>query len=283
MALIIGSLTKKIFGRFRSQSGEKFQYENGLVLSGGAARGFAHPGVIKALHENGVIPDCVSGTSAGAIVGVFYADGFEPEEIIELFKKKKVFNFVNIALGRKGLLSISGLEKTLKNNLRAKTFDQLQKPFYVASTNFNSGEIEYFNEGDLVEKVVASSSIPVLFKPVEIGGDWYVDGGVLDNLPHTPLKGKCRNLIGVHVNYTGPEKEINNLMEIAERAFHLSIGARIKEISGELDVFIEPEELKHYSVTDVGEGDKMFRIGYEEALRILKEAGLEGVPAETAG
>ena len=274
MAVIIGSLTEKIFGRLRSQTGDKFQYENGLVLSGGAARGFAHPGVIKALHENGVYPDCISGTSAGAIVGVFYADGFEPEEIIELFKKKKVFNFVNIALGRKGLLSISGLEKTLKNNLRAKKFDQLQKPFYVASTNFNSGEVVYFHEGDLVEKVVASSSIPVLFKPVEIGGALYVDGGVLDNLPHTPLKGKCRNLIGVHVNYTGPEKEINNLMEIAERAFHLSIGARIKEIADELDVFIEPEELKHFSVTDVGEGDKMFRIGYEEATKVLKEAGM---------
>ncbi len=265
----MGSITKKIFGRLKKHP--KAEYENGLVLSGGAARGFAHPGVIKALHDIGINPDCVAGTSAGAIVGAFYADGFAPEEIIELFKEKKVFNFVKVGLSRTGLLRMSGLENVLKKNLRSKKFDQLKKPLYVASTNFNTGKIEYFSQGDLVEKVVASSSIPVLFKPVEINGQMYVDGGVLDNLPHTPLKGKCGKLIGVHVNYTGPEKDIKNLMEIAERAFHLSIGARIKEISSELDIFIEPEELKHFSVTDVGEGDKLFKIGYDEAMRVLKK------------
>lgn len=86
----------------------------GIVLSGGAARGFAHPGVIKALEEEGIIPDIISGASAGAIAGSFYADGYEPEEILEIFKGKRFFDFTRLRFDRTGLLEVTGLRKLLK-------------------------------------------------------------------------------------------------------------------------------------------------------------------------
>lgn len=248
------------------------KHKIGLALSGGAVRGIAHLGVVKALYENDIKPDCISGTSAGSIAGAFLADGFDPEELLELFLDKKIYDFVGLNFGKMGLLRIKGIKDMLEKNLKAKQFKDLRFPLYVASTNLNSGKVEYFSEGNLVEKVLASSSIPVLFQPMEIDGSLYADGGILDNLPVRPIKDKCKKIIGVHVNYTGPEKEIESMLKIAERSFHLSTGARIAEMAKECDLFIEPSELRNFSLLDVSKGKKMFEIGYKEALKMLKES-----------
>jgi NTE family protein len=248
------------------------KHKIGLALSGGAARGLAHLGVVKALYENDIKPDCISGTSAGSIAGAFLADGFDPEELLELFLEKKMYSFVGLNFGKMGLLRNTGMKEVLEKNLKARKFDDLNFPLYVACTNLNSGEVEYFSEGNLVEKVLASSSIPVLFPPVKMDGSIYADGGILDNLPVKPIKGKCKKIIGVNVNYTGPEKEIESMLKIAERSFHLSTGARIAEVAKECDLFIEPSELRKFSLLDVGKGRKMFEIGYKEAIRMLKES-----------
>ncbi len=248
------------------------KYKTGLALSGGAARGLAHLGVVKALYEKGIKPDVISGTSAGSVAGAFLADGHDPEKMLDIFLEKKLYQFLGLTFGKLGLLKISGLRDVLKKHLKAKKFEDLEIPLYVACTNLNSGEVEYFSEGDLLERVVASSSIPVLFTPVNMNGSLYADGGILDNLPVTPIRKKCKKLIGVHVNYTGPEKEIDSMIKIAERSFHLSTGARIREVAEECDLFIEPEELKKYGLLDVDKGKKMFEIGYKEAKKKLKES-----------
>ncbi|MFO7923713.1 MAG: patatin-like phospholipase family protein [Bacteroidales bacterium] len=248
------------------------KYKTGLVLSGGAARGLAHLGVIKALYEKDIKPDVISGTSAGSIAGAFLADGYDPEELLEIFMEKKIYEFLSLSFGKMGLLKIQGIKEVLQKNLKAKKFEDLNIPLYVAVTNMNSGETEYFNEGDLIDIVIASSSIPVLFIPSTMNGSVYADGGILDNLPVRPIRDKCEKVIGVNVNYTGPEDKINSMMKIAERSFHLSIGARITELAKECDLFIEPEELKKYGLLDVGEGRKMFEIGYKKAKKMLEES-----------
>ncbi len=94
------------------------EYNTGIVLSGGAVRGFAHLGVLKALHEADIFPDIISGVSAGSIVGAFYADGNEPDEILELFQKKHFYELINVIFRNAGLLDIKGLKRLLKNNLK---------------------------------------------------------------------------------------------------------------------------------------------------------------------
>lgn len=248
------------------------KHKVGLALSGGAARGLAHLGVVKALYENDIRPGIISGTSAGSIAGAFLADGHDPEELLEIFLEKKVFEYIGLTFGKLGLLKITGIEEVFKKHLKAKKFEDLEIPLYVACTNLNSGKIEYFNEGDLVQKVIASSSIPVLFTPMKMNNAIYADGGILDNMPVRPIRDKCKKLIGVHVNYTGPEEKIDSMLKIAERSFHVSSGARIAEMAKECDFFIEPEELRKYGLMDVGKGKEMFEIGYKTTIKLLNES-----------
>ncbi len=226
------------------------QYKIGLVLSGGGARGFAHLGFLQALNDAGIFPDIISGTSAGALAGVFYADGYSPREILHLMNTGSRLDFMKPALPREGLLQIGGIIKILKSSLRAKTFEELKIPLYVTATDLNNGKAEYFSSGDLINPVIASASIPVLFQPVLINNIHYVDGGVLDNLPVKPIEKKCRFLIGSFVNPIGYIEKINGLISIAERTFMLSMSREINEKAKKFDLLVSPPELRNFKILD---------------------------------
>ena len=249
----------------------KNKYNIGLVLSGGAARGFAHLGILKALHEHNISPEIISSVSAGAIVGAFYADGFSPEEILYIFEEKKLLQFTSLSFKRAGLLEISGLKKILNEQLRAKTFADLQKPLYIAVTNYHSGTVEYLYKGDLAESIVASSSIPVLFHPTEINKKKYIDGGVTDNFPVAPIQNQAKILIGVHANPMGWTDKVNGLLQVAIRSFLLSVNSKIDLKKNDVDIFICPQKLAQYGVLDVSKGREIFNIGYEEANKQLHQ------------
>jgi NTE family protein len=244
----------------------------GLALSGGAARGMTHIGVIKALKEYGIKPGVIAGTSAGALVGTFIADGYEPDELVEIFLEKKILSYLRINFGRAGLLKMTGVRSALKKHLRAKNIEDLKIPMFITCSNLHSGKVEYFHKGEIIDKLIASASIPGLFAPIDINGELYVDGGIHDNLPVKPLKDRCRKIIGVDVNYTGPVEKIESAIEVLERSFHLSIRAKIEEKSKLCDLFIDLDELKDYGLTDISRGREMVEIGYTRTKQLLKEA-----------
>ncbi len=245
-------------------------YNVGLVLSGGGARGFAHLGILKAINEAGIFPDVVAGTSAGAIVGALYCDGYTPDEIMKILRSRSWLDYMRPYVSKTGLLSISGLQKILKDNLRSSTFDELKIKFYATATDYNNGKAIYFDKGDLVKIVIASASIPVIFKPVIIDGITYCDGGVLDNLPIQPLEGKCRVIIGSYVNPVGPEKKFSSLIQIAERTFLLNLSREVLAKASKFDLLIAPSELKNFPVLDPDKSEEVFSIGYQTAKDILK-------------
>ena len=246
-------------------------YRTGLVLSGGGVRGFAHLGLLQALNEAGIFPDVISGTSAGALAGALYADGHTPEEILKILNPGSMLDFLRPALPREGLLQIGGIIKILKNSLRAKTFEELKIPLYVTATDLNNGKAVYFSSGVLLEPVIASASIPVLFQPVTINNILYVDGGVLDNMPLQPIENKCSFLIGSYVNPVGYIEKISGLINIAERTFMLSMSKEIYEKSKKLDLFIAPPELVSYKILDPEKAEELFMIGYNITKEKLKE------------
>lgn len=262
----IGKIIGQLFDRI---AGDK--YDTGLVLSGGAARGFAHAGVLKALEEKEIVPDIVSGVSAGSIVGSFYCDGYCAEEIFEIFEKNKVFELVKVRFTKQGIFSISGLKKVLKSNLRAQRLEDLQKPLIITATNIEKGITTYFTEGNLVDTVLASCSIPIIFVPTVIDGVTYVDGGVTNNFPIEPLLGKCNTLIGVNVNPIGPFDSKKGIRHMAMHTFHLSISSGIEIDMKKLDYFIQPEKLSDYTYYDIKHGKEMFDLGYAEALKSLSD------------
>ncbi len=253
------------------------QYNIGLVLSGGGARGFAHLGVLHALNEKGIYPDVISGTSAGAIIGALYADGLTPGEILKLMEGSSRLDFMRPALPREGLLQINRISKILKSSLRSKKFEDLKIPLFVAATDLNNGKAVYFSEGEILDPVIASASIPVVFQPVKINDISYVDGGVLDNLPVRPIENKCRILIGSFVNAVGYMEKISGLISIAERTFMLSMSKEIYEKAKKFDLFIAPMELRNYKILDPEKAAELFWIGYKATTEKLKEIDIENI------
>jgi NTE family protein len=250
---------------------EMKKYKTGVVLSGGGARGFAHLGVLKALNDSGIYPDVISGTSAGALVGVLYADGYTPDEILKIMNTTSKLHYVRPTVPREGLLQISGIERILKENLRAKKFEDLKMPLYVTATDLNNGKAEYFYSGELLKPVIASASIPVLFNPVIINKIHYVDGGVLDNMPIKPIEGRCDLMIGSFVNPTGYEKTVTSLVQIAERTFMLNMSKELDLKEKKFDIFIAPPELKNFKILDPEKAIEVFEIGYRATKSKLED------------
>jgi len=246
-------------------------FHTGIVLSGGGARGFSHLGVLQALNEAGIFPDCISGTSAGSIAGVFYADGYKPTEILDILSKNKRLDYLSFAIPKDGLLEMNGMHKILEKHIRAKSFEELKIPLYVAATDLNHGIIKYFHHGKIIDAIIASSSIPVVFKPYIIDKIHYVDGGVMDNLPIAPLEKKCKKIIGSYVNPVGFQEYFSNIFVIAERTFSLGVTKDIKTKSQKFDLFIEPSELEKYSILNPEKAVEIYEIGYKATKKALKK------------
>jgi NTE family protein len=194
-----------------------------LCLSGGGARGLAHIGVVKYLVENNISYLSISGTSAGAMIGAFLCDDFHPSEIEEIILKQLKKPKINLVNFKEGLLNISFLKEVLKNNLRTTLIENLPKQLYVNATNFQTGESVTFNSGNLIEIVLASSSIPIVFEPIYINGTPYVDGGLSCNINVTPFINNSNKILGVNVNPIIDYNKKLNLVSQIDRLIQLSI------------------------------------------------------------
>ncbi|MDR0413651.1 MAG: patatin-like phospholipase family protein [Dysgonamonadaceae bacterium] len=250
--------------------GEK-KYKLGLALSGGGARGFAHPGALKAIEDSGRKPEIIAGTSAGALAGVLYADGYSPEEIMELFVNKDFKEFVELQIPKAAIFGNSGFRKFLKKCLRAKTFEDLSIPLKVVTTDLDDGKSVTFDKGPLVEPVIASCSIPIIFNPVVIDGINYVDGGLFKNFPVSEIRSECEKVIGVNVSPLVPKKYSKTIMHIAERSYHYMSRNNTLLDRRLCDVLIEMEDLTYYKTFDLVSAEKIFKIGYNYAQKALNQ------------
>ncbi|MDD2474921.1 MAG: patatin-like phospholipase family protein [Dysgonamonadaceae bacterium] len=244
----------------------------GYALGGGGARGFAHLGALKALEERNLEPDIIAGTSAGALAGVLYADGFAPDEICDMFKDTKFKQFVELTFPTSGIFRPTGLHNFLKKNLRAKTFGQLQLPFIAVATDWEKASTVNFSKGNkLIESVVASCCVPLIFSPIEIDGQHYVDGGIFKNLPASTIRDKCNIIFGVNVSTIMPSEEKNNLKYIAERTFNMMSISNTLPDKKLCDVLIEVEGIEKYWMFDLSHIDSIFEAGYNSTVEKLKE------------
>jgi NTE family protein len=248
------------------------KYNIGYALSGGGARGFAHLGALKAFEERNLKPDVIAGTSAGALAGVLYADGYTPDEILELFKDIKFKQFVELTFPTSGLFRPTGLHNFLKKNLRAKTFEQLQIPFTAVATDWKKAVTVNFSEGDkLIESVVASCCVPLIFSPINIDGQDYVDGGIFKNLPASTIREQCNVLFGVNVTMIMPPEDKQNLKYFAERTFTMMAISNTLADKRLCDVLIEAEGLEKYWMFDLSHIDKIYEAGYKSTVEKLRE------------
>lgn len=245
--------------------------KTGIVLSGGGARGFAHIGVLKALNENNVFPSRISAVSAGSIVGSLYADGKKPDEIFEIFSELDIYKFLRVYRPRFGVLKAEGLRKTLSKSLSVNKLEDLGIPLTISATNFTKAQTEYFDEGSIVDAVMASSAIPLLLKPYTIKGQMYVDGGLMNNLPVEPLIGHCDYIIGVNVNPVREVTRFRSFRNFADRVMHLAIRANVNSNIPKCDMYIEPPGLMDYHLLKVSSSQQIYEAGYEHTMKLIEK------------
>jgi predicted acylesterase/phospholipase RssA len=164
------------------------QLKLGIALGSGAARGFIHLGVLKVLHENDIFPDYIAGTSMGALIGAAYAAGFSPRDITIIANKTDWKNSLDFVLPRSGILKGELFEKKVRHLIKKKKFSDLEIPLRVVAYNLTKNEKVVFCQGDVAQAVRASSSIPGIFSPAQIGRDKYVDGVLADPTPFDVVK-----------------------------------------------------------------------------------------------
>lgn len=154
-----------------------------LALGGGAARGFAHIGVIKMLESHGIVPDYVVGTSAGAVVGSLYAGGYDAFAMQKIAVQLDEKIFADWTLGGRGLLKGEALQDFINQHLNKRPLEKLNKPFATVATDLNSGERVVFRTGDTGMAVRASAAVPGVFQPTQFRGRSFVDGGLTSPVP----------------------------------------------------------------------------------------------------
>lgn len=155
----------------------------GLALGGGAARGFAHIGVIQALEESGIAPDLVVGTSAGSLVAALFASGKTGRELATIAEAMDETAFADWSYPGRGLIRGEALAKFVRDKTNRRDIEQMQIPLGIAATDLDSGEGVLFRRGDTGTAVRASSAVPAVFQPVRIGTREYVDGGLSAPIP----------------------------------------------------------------------------------------------------
>jgi len=238
----------------------------GIALSGGGARGAAHIGVLQALNENEIYPNMISGSSAGALIGALYCSGYSPKEILELSKEHSFLKIFKIGFINKGLTELTYLRDFLEVNLKSKTFENLKIPLKIGVTNINTGEFELKDSGDLISTILASCAIPIIFKPIKLNKDVYIDGGVTNNLPIESLQIYCDKIIGVSVCPHTYKERVEGVKDIAERVFHLSVWNTMEHRLKQCDVAIEIKDAFSFGIFDLKQSPKLFQIGYSTTI-----------------
>lgn len=212
-----------------------------LVLGGGAARGFAHIGVIKALEAQGIVPDMVVGTSAGAVVGALYAGGMSGFEMQKQALQVEEGMVLDWALPNRGVLKGEALQAFINQRLKNQSIQKLPKPLGVVATDLQSGEMVLFRVGNTGMAVRASSTLPGIFQPVEINGRDYVDGGLTSPVPVQAARTMGADfVIAVDISNVGRRARLSGTTDVLLQTFAIMGHAISLHELKDADVVIHP-------------------------------------------
>ncbi len=249
----------------------------GLVLGAGGARGVAHVGFLQVLHENGIVPSCIAGASAGAVAGAGYCAGITPQELYSLvmnLKKSEVLDAIP-KLSSNGLFSTKRVEQKLRSVIGNKRICDLDIDFCCVAADLISGEAKVFDgRYDTARAVTASSCIPGIFEPVTVGGRQYLDGGLLDRLPIGAIRRYEPDVIvAVDVfSRDSSKEEYKTVASVLGRAFELmdqenTEGKTTKE---KPDLLVLPNltGMSQYSFKNL---DHAYFEGYKAGVANIKE------------
>jgi len=243
----------------------------GLALGGGAARGFAHIGVIQALEESGLAPDLVAGTSAGSLVAALYASGKSGNELAALADTMDETAFADWAYPGRGLIRGEALAKFVRDKTGNRQIEQMKIPLGIAATDLDSGEGILFQRGDTGTAVRASSAVPAVFQPVKIGAREYVDGGLSAPVPvhHARAMG-AEFVIAVDISAVPQGNPTSDLARMLMQTFAI-MGRSIKGYELRAADLVLAPKLLGVAGTDFSTRKQSMRAGREAALAQIAE------------
>ncbi|MGK2953818.1 MAG: patatin-like phospholipase family protein [Thiobacillus sp.] len=213
-----------------------------LALGGGAARGFAHIGVIKALEAQGIVPDIVVGTSAGSVVGALYASGMSGFELQKLALQMKEDMLADWTLPNRGVLKGEALQDFINQNVKNLTIQKMPKPLGVVATDLQSGDLVLFRRGDTGMAVRASSAVPGMFQPIEISGRDYVDGGLTSPVPAQSARNMGADfVIAVDISSVSRRNKLTGTLDVMLQTFAIMGHAISRHELEDADVVIRPK------------------------------------------
>jgi len=252
----------------------------GLALGGGAARGFAHIGVIKALEAQGIIPDIVVGTSAGAVVGALYAAGNNGFELQKLAIKLDETKLADWSVPDRGVLKGEGLQKFVNDAVANRPIEALKKPFAVVATDLHSGEAILFRTGNTGMAVRASATVPGVFRPVSINGHEYVDGGLSSLVPVRFARQLGADLvIAVDISAQPGKQPLRGTLDILLQTFAIMGQNLARYELKDADVVIHPQ-VGNVGSTDfvsrhdaIMEGEKAAQAALPQIREAIRKAG----------
>lgn len=250
----------------------------GLCLSGGGALGYAHVGALQALEDAGIKPTMISGTSMGSIIGVLYAAGYSPAQMLAMIKEKgyRVKTVMDIRIDPKtGLVKHDQLRDILNTYIRYDNFDSLKIKLYVCCVDIRKGEAKIVSEGNnLKEFVVASATIPLVYEYCVIDGVEYIDGGIKNNFPVEPLvAAKCDKIIGINViNFTPTDSTIKT-EDLAPNVYALMDEAINENRYKQCDYYIPIKGLNTYkfNLFSFNNYMKIYQLGYDNMKKYIAE------------
>ena len=243
----------------------------GLALGGGAARGFAHIGVIQVLEEQGIRPDLVTGTSAGSLVAALYASGKTGAELAKLAESMDESAFTDWAFPGRGLIRGEGLAKYVRDHTGGLRIEQMKTALGIVATDLDSGEAILFQRGDPGVAVRASSAVPAVFQPVRIGTREYVDGGLVAPVPVRFARQMGAELvIAVDISAVPDGNATGDAMRLLLQTFAI-MGRNLNAFElREADVILRPK-LPQVSGADFTARKRAIQAGREAALAALPQ------------
>ncbi|WP_088280466.1 patatin-like phospholipase family protein [Ideonella sp. A 288] len=244
----------------------------GLALGSGSARGFAHIGVLKALDQGGIRPEVIVGSSAGALVGAFYAAGFTPwqiEEVALRVRDAEVADFASAS--KRGMLVGDTLGRFVNDILKGARIENLRTKYAAVTTDLRTGELAVLRSGPVADAVRASCSIPGVFIPRELGGRELVDGGLVSPLPvKTARNLGCDFVVAVDVGTRPHRQSLPGMYEVILQSFEIMGRALSEQESLTADLLVRPDT-SQYASSDFNVRREMIQAGYEAGQRALPE------------
>ena len=251
----------------------------GLALGGGAARGFAHIGVIQVLEENGIKPDLVVGTSAGSLVAAFYASGktgAQLQWLADTMDESQLTDWT-IPFMSRGMLRSEALGRYVNSQLNGAKIEDLKMPLGIVATDLQTGDGILFRRGDIATAVRASSAVPSVFEPVRIGNKDYVDGGLVSPVPVRSARQMGADIvIAVDISSRPEDAKTSDMLKVLLQTFSI-MGKSISQLEmAQAEVVVRP------AMPDVGSAEFTARQKSIEAGRAAMKLALPALKAALA-